>query len=201
MKTRHKNFQSEAPRRRSFSPQNSNFHNSTIKTEPAAEWIRDSHSLRSFAPSRSHTWPRQRSFLWKCQNNFKCYRGDRGNYSACSWADHRKCDFDNCNRPEHCGYGNIGTIWAWSEEYNLFYLFKRVELLPDLEQIKITLSKIIPRGDDYVLEINFYGSMVGKIVGLYRSTYKDPDGNDRWVKSIIEVHFSHGATNFSLWHL
>lgn len=52
-------------------------------------------------------------------------------------------------------------------------------MVPDLEQVKITLSKSIPPGQDYVLELNFYGMMTGKIVGLYRSTYIDPEGNDR----------------------
>lgn len=52
-------------------------------------------------------------------------------------------------------------------------------MVPELEQVKITLNKSILPGDDYVLELNFYGMMTGKIVGLYRSTYKDPDGNDR----------------------
>lgn len=48
-----------------------------------------------------------------------------------------------------------------------------------MEQLKVTLAETIPVGDEYKLEIDFSGMMTGKIVGLYRSTYKDPSGNDR----------------------
>lgn len=48
-----------------------------------------------------------------------------------------------------------------------------------MEQLKVTLSAAVGAGNEYQLEINFSGMMTGKIVGLYRSTYKDPSGNDR----------------------
>lgn len=52
-----------------------------------------------------------------------------------------------------------------------------------MEQLKVILSAPINPGTfsetNYELEIDFEGSMRNKIVGLYRSTYKDADGNDR----------------------
>lgn len=48
-----------------------------------------------------------------------------------------------------------------------------------MEQLKVTLTETIAVGSKYKLEIDFSGNMTGKIVGLYRSTYKDPSGNDR----------------------
>jgi hypothetical protein len=48
-----------------------------------------------------------------------------------------------------------------------------------MEQIKVTLSDRIKPGSEYKLELKFDGNMRGKIVGLYSSTYKDENGNDR----------------------
>ena len=47
--------------------------------------------------------------------------------------------------------------------------------------MKVLLNKPIDEGNDYYLNITFSGWMTGKIVGLYRSSYKDKDGNDRSV--------------------
>lgn len=49
----------------------------------------------------------------------------------------------------------------------------------ELEQLKIKLNGTIDAGDDYELDIDFNGSMLEKIVGLYSSTYKDENGLDR----------------------
>lgn len=57
--------------------------------------------------------------------------------------------------------------------------FQEFELVTDMEQLKVTLAETVAAGDEYKLEIDFSGMMTGKIVGLYRSTYKDPLGNDR----------------------
>lgn len=48
-----------------------------------------------------------------------------------------------------------------------------------MEQLKVTLTETVEAGNQYKLEIDFSGMMTGKIVGLYRSTYKDPSGQDR----------------------
>lgn len=48
-----------------------------------------------------------------------------------------------------------------------------------MEQLKVTLTRTVEAGSKYLLEIEFSGMMTGKIVGLYRSTYKDPSGADR----------------------
>ncbi|CRK88819.1 CLUMA_CG002671, isoform A [Clunio marinus] len=53
------------------------------------------------------------------------------------------------------------------------------ELLPEMEQLKVKLDSNIPIGDEYILDIDFEGSLRDKIVGFYSSTYKDPEGNDR----------------------
>lgn len=53
--------------------------------------------------------------------------------------------------------------------------------MTELEQIKVSLSDLVDPGEDCQLELDFHGSMSGKIIGLYSSTYKDELGNDRWV--------------------
>lgn len=51
--------------------------------------------------------------------------------------------------------------------------------MTELEQIKVSLSDLVDPGEDCQLELDFHGSMSGKIIGLYSSTYKDELGNDR----------------------
>jgi hypothetical protein len=52
-------------------------------------------------------------------------------------------------------------------------------LITEQEQLKVTLSGEIPVASNYELEIEFSGSMINKIIGMYGSTYKDDGGNDR----------------------
>lgn len=48
-----------------------------------------------------------------------------------------------------------------------------------MEQVKVSLNTMIEPGTEYELELSFNGNMRDKIVGLYSSTYKDENGNDR----------------------
>jgi len=48
-----------------------------------------------------------------------------------------------------------------------------------MERLKVQLTDSIAAGTECTLTIVFSGSMLDKIVGLYRSAYKDADGNDR----------------------
>lgn len=47
-----------------------------------------------------------------------------------------------------------------------------------MEQLVINLKSILPIGN-YSMKIKFNGSLSGKIIGFYRSIYKDKDGKER----------------------
>lgn len=48
-----------------------------------------------------------------------------------------------------------------------------------MEQLIITLESPLAKGDDYLVEIKFAGILTNEIVGFYRSSYMDEDGNKR----------------------
>lgn len=62
---------------------------------------------------------------------------------------------------------------------NGFFNLQNYQLITELEQIKVTLNKAVNIGSDFELELDFDGNMRDKIVGLYSSTYKDENGEDR----------------------
>lgn len=48
-----------------------------------------------------------------------------------------------------------------------------------MEQLKIKLNTPAAVGNNSVLDIDFEGSLRGKIIGFYQSTYKDSIKGDR----------------------
>lgn len=57
------------------------------------------------------------------------------------------------------------------------------KLIPEEERLEITLSTSVPRTgtyeDDLFVTIEFFGSMLDRIVGLYRSAYLNATGDKR----------------------
>lgn len=61
----------------------------------------------------------------------------------------------------------------------LFFGLQEYEHDEKLEQLKIYLNETVRRTTDSVLEIDFTGTLNNKIVGFYRSMYRDENDNGR----------------------
>lgn len=144
-------------------------------TELTSQWICDSNALRFVDSS------------WLDPGRRRGIQRDRENLFGCQWTHRRNCfarsrveRLNSCIHSCRIGRQSFGKETNFIQELpTSLNHSQNYHLDTNLEQLQITLSGTIGAGKDYELDIEFNGSMREKIVGLYSSTYKDENGNDR----------------------
>lgn len=60
-------------------------------------------------------------------------------------------------------------------------LIMDVNFDPDNFKFTITTRVLLEPSETYIIDINFRGDIINNLVGLYKTSYTDPDGNTRWL--------------------